>query len=205
MEQAVVLETGVRHHYEVEASGWARQSSGELKRVTEQGIRLRVTRHDRTPHVAGQAGLLPETYETVTTAAFLLPGNSKAAARWEELRGIASAREAEQAARMAAAAELRMRFADAGFEVMGGGEHVIFKGEDAERLLAALAGSRTEQETGDERDKSQGEPGVRPAAAARAAAKASRAAERHSVAAVRAGLPDDHPVDGPDPAGQEQE
>lgn len=131
-EMATVTETGVVHRYWVAANG------RHEPRTTDQGIRLRVSRHDRRDRVRGRPELLPAEYKTVTITAFLYPAKGGMLAEWQAARTAAERRDRTAAAVVAADDELIARFAEHGYQVTLTGSGVLIATADIGRLLAEL-------------------------------------------------------------------
>jgi hypothetical protein len=115
-EMAEVLATGVTATYRVTVGGWSDQRTEH--RSTGQGIRLRVTRNDRTPRYPdedrGEDGLRPATYEADVIAAYLLPAEGETLKRWQAARARSAERTRAADAREAAETALAARLTAAG-------------------------------------------------------------------------------------------
>ena len=80
-ELATVTQTGLPHAYYVTTKAMAREIQ-----ETPHGIRLRVTRNDRTPPWHDGPAPLPATYEAVTTARHLRAAHGADLDRWRAAR-----------------------------------------------------------------------------------------------------------------------
>jgi len=142
-EMAVVLEKGVEHHYTASAGGWG---GHDERRETDQGILLRVTRHDRTPVGRHDLHLRPETYETTARAAQLIPAEGEDLERWQAARARGRQRETEAAVRRAEQERIRTAFARAGYDVRVFDDlSVQITAGDVDRLLGGLVRAAQEQ------------------------------------------------------------
>jgi hypothetical protein len=127
---AEVLETGVRYSYEVRPSGWSYSPIED--RETEHGIRLRVQ-----PHVPG------DSWETTTIAAYLVPAEGEALAKWQARQRSNAEHRADMAFHASRLETIQERFSDAGVDVkLIRGFGVSLRLDAAEQVLAMLASTR---------------------------------------------------------------
>lgn len=151
-ELAEVVSLNVRHRFSVEVNeGWKSHTEW---RDTAQGIRIRVTRRDRTnryPRPGEDPGdLLPETYETTVISAQLRPAEGETLAQWQAAREAADGKRAERDAAERDRLAVTARFAAAGYDVQVLASRaatrvepgsVLISPADAARLLTRLEAS----------------------------------------------------------------